>query len=68
MKKTNDRQREAIYLQGKDPRTYEIKKLKVNRKSSKITTANTVRVKWKNVKDGFSLYLSKKNILKKPYP
>ena len=46
VKKTDYGQQEAIYTQGKDPRTYEINTLKFNGKDGHVTSADTVLINW----------------------
>ena len=46
VKKTDYGQQEAIYTQGKDPRTYEINTLKFNGKDGKVVSADTVLINW----------------------
>ena len=45
-------QQEAIYMQGSDPRTYEINTLKFNGKDGKVKAADTVHINWEFPKDG----------------
>ena len=52
VKKTDYGQQEAIYTQGKDPRTYEINTLKFNGKDGHLTSADTVLINWEFPKDG----------------
>ncbi|MBN2879084.1 MAG: glutamate synthase subunit beta [Clostridia bacterium] len=51
-KKTDYGQQEAIYLQGKDPRTYEINTLKFNGEDGKVVSVDTVKIKWKKNTEG----------------
>jgi glutamate synthase (NADPH/NADH) small chain len=39
-------------MQGSDPRTYEINTLKFNGNDGKVTSADTVHIKWEFPKDG----------------
>ena len=46
VKKIDYGQQEAIYTQGKDPRTYEINTLKFNGKDGHVTSLDTVLINW----------------------
>jgi len=46
IKKTDYGQQEAIYTQGKDPRTYEINTLKFDGKDGHVASADTVLINW----------------------
>ncbi len=51
IKKTDYGQQEAIYLQGDDPRIYEINTLKFNGENGKVKSLDTVKIKWKKNKE-----------------
>lgn len=52
IKKTDYGQQEAIYLQGEDPRIYEINTLKFNGDNGKVESVDTVKIKWKKNSEG----------------
>ncbi len=52
VKKTDYGQQEAIYLQGKDPRIYEINTLKFNGENGKVVSVDTVKIQWKRNNEG----------------
>lgn len=52
VEKTDYGQQEAIYMQGSDPRTYEINTLKFNGEDGKVISADTTLIKWEFPKDG----------------
>ncbi len=51
VEKTDYGQQEAIFIQGKDPRTYEINTLRFNGEK-KVVSADTVLINWKFPKEG----------------
>lgn len=52
VKKTDYGQQEAIYLQGDDPRIYEINTLKFNGDNGKVESVDTVKINWDKNSDG----------------
>ncbi|MEX1376890.1 MAG: glutamate synthase subunit beta [Eubacteriales bacterium] len=52
VKKTDYGQQEAIYLQGEDPRIYEINSLKFNGENGKVKSIDTVKIEWKKNSEG----------------
>ena len=52
VKKTDYGQQEAIYLQGSDPRIYEINTLKFNGENGKVVSVDTVKIQWKRNNEG----------------
>lgn len=52
IKKTDYGQQEAIYLQGEDPRIYEINTLKFNGDNGKVVSVDTVKIEWKKNAEG----------------
>jgi len=52
IKKTDYGQHEAIYLQGHDPRIYEINTLKFNGDNGKVESVDTVKIKWERDSEG----------------